>query len=99
MVRLSRSCHGRERGLKEETEELLKRGYSPDLKPMKAIGYRHMIHHLKGEVPFEKTIHTIQRDTRRYAKRQLTWFRTDPEATWVAPEDFDFILQKIRDLY
>jgi len=88
-----------ESGLKEETEALLRQGYSPDLKPMKAIGYRHMIRYLKGQVSLEEMIHTMQRDTRRYAKRQLTWFRTDPGAVWVAPENFDFILQTIRHLY
>jgi tRNA dimethylallyltransferase len=88
-----------ESGLKEETEALLRQGYSPELKPMKAIGYRHMVQHLKGEVSFEAAVHTMQRDTRRYAKRQLTWFRAEPEARWIDPEDFDFVLQKIKDLY
>lgn len=86
-----------EGGLVEETENLLIQGYSPDLKPMKAIGYRHIIKHLKREWALIEAIHRIQRDTRRYAKRQLTWFRADPDASWVDPEDFDPILQKIKD--
>lgn len=84
-------------GLKAETEMLLKRGYSPDLKPMKAIGYRHMIKHLEGSSTIEETIREIQRDTRRYSKRQLTWFRADPDAIWIGPENFDSILQKVKD--
>jgi tRNA dimethylallyltransferase len=85
-----------EAGLAEETENLLRQGYSTDLKPMKALGYRHMIKYLKGDWPLNEAIRGIQRDTRRYAKRQLTWFRADPDATWVDPNDFDLILQKIN---
>jgi tRNA dimethylallyltransferase len=86
-----------EGGLVEETENLLMQGYSPDLKPMKAIGYRHIIRHLKREWTLIEAINRIQRDTRRYAKRQITWFRADPDASWVDPEDFDPILQKVKD--
>ncbi|MBW1849908.1 MAG: tRNA (adenosine(37)-N6)-dimethylallyltransferase MiaA [Deltaproteobacteria bacterium] len=85
-----------ETGLPEETENLLAKGYSPDLKPMKSIGYRHMVNYLRGEWSLEETIYTIQRDTRRYAKRQLTWFRADQEYVWIKPEDFDIILAKAK---
>ena len=85
-----------ETGLPEETENLLAKGYSPDLKPMKSIGYRHMANYLRGEWSLEETIYTIQRDTRRYAKRQLTWFRADQEYVWIKPEDFDLILAKAK---
>ena len=84
-------------GLVEETENLLLQGYSPDLKPMKAIGYRHIVKHLKKEWTLTEAIHRIQRDTRRFAKRQLTWFRADPDVSWVEPEEFDFILKKVED--
>ena len=84
-------------GLTEEMENLLKSGYSPDLKPMKAIGYRHIVRYIYGDWSLPETIHNLQRDTRRYAKRQLTWFRADPEIRWVMPEDFDSILQKLED--
>ncbi len=72
-------------GLLAETRSLLERGYGPDLKPMKAIGYRHAIRHLAGEWSLEELTRNLQQDTRRYAKRQLTWFRSDPEMTWVSP--------------
>ncbi len=84
-------------GLKEETKALLRKGYSPDLKAMKAIGYRHMIRHIDGEWSLTETIQNLQRDTRRYAKRQLTWFRADPDVIWIAPSDFKVVLRKIRD--
>jgi tRNA dimethylallyltransferase len=83
-------------GLVEETEQLLNKGYSPDLKPMKAIGYRHMINYLKGVWSLEEAIRKLQVDTRRYAKRQLTWFRADKEMIWVAAGDFKQVLRKVR---
>ncbi|MCP4682696.1 MAG: tRNA (adenosine(37)-N6)-dimethylallyltransferase MiaA, partial [Desulfobacterales bacterium] len=66
-------------GLIEETEDLLNKGYSPDLKPMQSIGYRHIAAYLQGKWTLEEAVQNIQRDTRRYAKRQFTWFRGDPD--------------------
>ena len=86
-----------ETGLIEETEELLRKGCSPHLKPMKAIGYRHIAKYLLGGWSLEEALHNLQRDTRRYAKRQLTWFRADPEYTWIGPEDYDIALRKITE--
>ena len=83
-------------GLVEETEALLRKGFSPYLKPMKAIGYRHMIQFLKGTWSLEEAVARLQRDTRRYAKRQLTWFRGDPENTWIGDQDTESTLKKIR---
>jgi tRNA dimethylallyltransferase len=83
-------------GLVEETEQLLRKGYSPDLKPMKAIGYRHMVKYLKGDWSLEEATRNLQGDTRRYAKRQLTWFRADQDMVWVAAEDFETVLKKVE---
>ena len=66
-------------GFLDEVRGLLARGYSPRLKPMQALGYRQLIRHLQGACSLPEAIHDIQRDTRRYAKRQITWFRADPE--------------------
>jgi tRNA dimethylallyltransferase len=85
-----------DKGLMEETRDLLKMGYSPDLKSMNAIGYRHMIRYLKGEWSLEETITKLKRDTRRYAKRQLTWFRAEPGVKWVDPKDVDVVIRKTR---
>jgi tRNA dimethylallyltransferase len=70
-------------GLVEEMQDLLDQGYSADLKPLGALGYRHMIQYLQGEWTLEQALRSLQRDTRRYAKRQLTWFRAEPEAQWI----------------
>ncbi|MBW2616261.1 MAG: tRNA (adenosine(37)-N6)-dimethylallyltransferase MiaA [Deltaproteobacteria bacterium] len=86
-----------ENGLVGETESLLRKGYSPDLKPMKAIGYRHMITYLKGDWSLDEAISELQKDTRRYAKRQLTWFRADPEVTWIEPGNFHVVKDKVKE--
>jgi tRNA dimethylallyltransferase len=85
-----------EAGLVAETEELLKKGYSPELKPMKSLGYRHAVKFLQGDRTLDETIFELQRDTRRYAKRQLTWFGADPEMVWIKPRDMDDIIRKIK---
>jgi tRNA dimethylallyltransferase len=71
-------------GWLQEVEELLRR-YPPDLKPLQAIGYRHLAGFLLGRWSWEEALELLRRDTRRYAKRQLTWFRADPEVRWFHP--------------
>ncbi len=73
-------------GFLREVEDLLDRGYSPRLKPLQSLGYRHMILFLKKEISFSKAMAQMKRDTRHYAKRQMTWFRADPEIRWFYPE-------------
>jgi tRNA dimethylallyltransferase len=70
------------KGLVDEVRGLLAKGYAPDLKPMKALGYRHVVSHLSGAVPLSGAIAEMKRDTRRYAKRQRTWLSREPEAVW-----------------
>lgn len=62
-------------GLKEEVHMLLEKGYAREIKPMQAIGYRHIIAHLENQWSAAETERILARDTRRYAKRQYTWFR------------------------
>jgi tRNA dimethylallyltransferase len=83
-------------GLLEEVESLLERGYPGDLKSMQSIGYRHMVEYLEGKRTWDETIFTLKRDTRRFAKRQLTWFRKDPEMIWKSPDDADEITEMVR---
>jgi tRNA dimethylallyltransferase len=83
-------------GLVGEVEGLMAMGYGPELKPMKAIGYRHIVGYLKGDWDLDEAVRLIQRDTRRYAKRQITWFRADPEVVWVNPDDRSEIIDTVR---
>jgi tRNA dimethylallyltransferase len=82
----SRVDHMLDAGFLEEVKFLLKKGYSHHLKPLQSLGYRHIIPFLKGKVSFDEAVSQLRRDTRHYAKRQLTWFRADPEIRWYHPE-------------
>lgn len=84
-------------GLVDEVNSLLEKGYSPDLKSMQSIGYRHMAGFIKGDLSWDEALRTLKRDTRRYAKRQLTWFKTDLDITWVNPEKKNEIDRLIED--
>ncbi len=70
-------------GLEAEVRTLMDRGYRPDLIAMQGLGYKQFIEHFLGNLSREETITLLKRDTRRYAKRQFTWFRREPEACWV----------------
>lgn len=85
-----------EQGFLQEVKDLLAQGYGPELKPMQSLGYRHLIRFLEGTVTLERAVEEIQRDTRRYAKRQFTWFRNDPEFRWFHPEDHPAVLRHVR---
>ena len=75
------------RGLTEEVRGLLARGFDRSLKPMMALGYRHTVAHLLDGVPLPETIDAVKRDTRRYAKRQLTWLSSEPNLVHIVPGD------------
>ncbi len=70
-------------GLVEEVRGLLSRGYGPELKSMGALGYRHMASHLLRGVPLEEAAAAMKRDTRGYAKRQMTWLLGEPDVRWI----------------
>jgi tRNA dimethylallyltransferase len=73
-------------GLLHEVQGLLAMGCSPESKSMQSIGYRHMVDFIKSGSSWEETVRTLKRDTRRYAKRQMTWFGAEPEIIWKAPD-------------
>jgi len=84
-------------GLVAEVRGLLNMGYSENLKSMQSIGYRHMVDFIRGRLSWEETLRTMKRDTRRYAKRQLTWFRADPEFVWFEPGQKDDMVGAIEE--
>lgn len=69
-------------GLVEEVDSILKMGYSETLNSLNSVGYNEIIAHFKNEISLEEAISLIKRNTRRYAKRQLTWFRKDKRIRW-----------------
>jgi tRNA dimethylallyltransferase len=74
-------------GLLEEVARIYSRGYSRELKALQSIGYRHAGMVLSGEMGEREAITLMKRDTRRYAKRQFTWFRSEHGALWCDPQD------------
>jgi tRNA dimethylallyltransferase len=70
-------------GLLQETERLLLSGFPPDSKGFEALGYRHAMAVVQGELSLEESIELTQRETRRYAKRQMTWFRKEEDVHWI----------------
>ncbi len=81
-----------ETGLIDEVKTLLALGYGAELKPMQSIGYRHIVGFLEGSLPWDECLRTFKRDTRRYAKRQLTWFGADRDVIWQTSTDVDNII-------
>ncbi|OCC15154.1 tRNA dimethylallyltransferase [Dissulfuribacter thermophilus] len=77
-----------EMGFLEEVKAILEMGYSPNLKPLQSLGYRQVIDYILGKKSLERAIYEIKRDTRHYAKRQLTWFRRDSQIKWFHPDAF-----------
>ncbi len=73
-------------GWVKEVQSLLNKGYSPGLKSMQSLGYKHIVAHLLGKATLTEAIELTKRDTRRYAKRQMTWFQSDPEIHWFAAD-------------
>lgn len=87
-------------GLLEEVQGLLAQGYDRQLKAMRAIGYKEAAAYLAGECSLEEAVQLMKRDTRRYAKRQLTWFNADPDILWFEyPGKFDSILQHTIEFF
>ena len=70
-------------GLVDEARRLVKMGYDRGTTAMQAIGYKEILPYLKGECSLEEAVDTLKRNTRRYAKRQMTWFRRIREINWL----------------
>ncbi len=71
-----------ERGLVREVADLLERGYGSEIDRIRPLGYPEVKAYLLGEIDLDRTKYLIQRNSRRYAKRQYTWFKTDPRIRW-----------------
>lgn len=72
-----------EQGLLEEVKGLLEKGYSPDLVSMQGIGYKEFVPYFNGECTLDEAVTQLKTNTRRFAKRQLTWFRRQIDGLWV----------------
>ncbi|MDE2829934.1 MAG: tRNA (adenosine(37)-N6)-dimethylallyltransferase MiaA [Gemmatimonadota bacterium] len=83
----ARACLMLENGLIEETASLRDRGYTPDLNALNAFGYREIFQYLNGKTTLDRALADLQQGTRRYAKRQMTFFRRDKRFRWVDGSD------------
>ncbi len=77
-----------ENGLVNEVSSLLSRGYKEDLVSMQSLGYKQIIMYLKGEISLEEAVYIIKRDTRHFAKRQMTWFRRNKDIIFIDKEKY-----------
>lgn len=82
-------------GLIDEVKNLLDRGYSPQLISMQGLGYKELIQYLEGKMSLDEAIYIIKRDTRHFAKRQLTWFRKQEEPHWIHVDHMEFDMEKV----
>ncbi len=82
-------------GLVEEVRQLSKAGCTKDMVSMQGLGYKEILDYLDGEISFEEAVYRIKRDTRHFAKRQLTWFRRERDILWLDKEAYDHDDRKI----
>ena len=83
-------------GLLDEVKNLVNQGYSLELKSMQSIGYRHMGMYIKGEVSLEEAVRLLKRDTRRYAKRQFTWFNKERNLIWIDAKEIEKAIETAK---
>lgn len=93
-----------EEGLIDEVQSLIELGCHKDLVSMQALGYKEILDYLEGRCTLEEAVYLIKRDTRHFAKRQLTWFRREKDVIWIPKNEFaydddkilQFMLSKIK---
>ena len=96
--RIDRRCQAMiDAGLLQEVRGLREMGYGPGLRPMQAIGYRHINPVADGSDILANAVVEMQRDTRRFARRQRTWLRAVPEAEWMDPRNEDVIYKRVEE--
>jgi tRNA dimethylallyltransferase len=87
-----------EMGLVEEVQGLLDRGYSPRLTSMQGLGYKEIIAYLRGLSTLDEAVHLLKRNTRRFAKRQFTWFKRDPRINWINVGQYTSLTEVAREI-
>ncbi|MCC8141348.1 MAG: tRNA (adenosine(37)-N6)-dimethylallyltransferase MiaA [Lachnospiraceae bacterium] len=82
--------HMLKEGLIDEVQALKDRGCTADMVSMQGLGYKEILRVLDGEMSLDNAVYTIKRDTRHFAKRQLSWFRRERDVVWIDKPDFDY---------
>ncbi len=83
-------------GLVDEVKSLLGYGCTPDMVSMQGIGYKEIIPYIEGKCSLEEAVYILKRDTRHFAKRQLTWFRREREVIWVDKDKLTTVDEQIK---
>ena len=78
-----------EEGLESEVKDLLAMDIPGDATSMQGLGYREMIGYLEGEYDLDRAVYLIKRNTRHFAKRQLTWFKRERDVIWIDKQEFN----------
>ena len=86
-----------EEGLVEEVKRLKEMGCTKEMVSMQGLGYKEILEYLDGACSLEEAVYTIKRDTRHFAKRQLTWFRRERQVTWIQKETYDYDEDRILE--
>lgn len=79
-----------EQGLVDEVRKLKEKGYHKEMVSMQGLGYKEILAWLDGEISYEEAVYILKRDTRHFAKRQLTWFRREKDVIWVDKDKFNY---------
>lgn len=91
-----------ERGLIDEVKRLKSMGYTQDMVSMKGIGYKEILAYLDGQYTLDEAIEKVKLESRRFAKRQLTWFRREKDTVWIDKSEYSYddnkILNKIQEI-
>ena len=86
-----------EEGLVNEVKKLKEMGYRRGMVSMQGLGYKEILAYLEGEYSLEEAVRVLKRDTRHFAKRQLTWFRREPDVIWTQKDEFAFNDERILE--
>lgn len=86
-----------EEGLLEEVKFLKNKGYTKDMVSMQGLGYKEILDYLNDECTLEEAVYILKRDTRHFAKRQLTWFRRERDVIWIQKNEYDHNEEKILE--
>jgi tRNA dimethylallyltransferase len=93
----SRVARMMEEGWVDEVARLLAQGLDPETPAFQAIGYRQLVRHLEGEWSLERAVGETIQATRRFAKRQETWFRREPDVAWFSATDLNRLIPRVLD--
>ena len=86
-----------ENGLVEEVKRLVDKGCTRNMVAMQGLGYKEIVDYLDGKITLEEAIYIIKRDTRHFAKRQITWFKREKGVIWVNKPEFGYNDEKILE--